>query len=149
MPNTATAVSDDLDSFMAQRHAHGASQSSDETSGDDDIDAFMQGRRAAGHTSSDNSLKMPPLFAPAIPRTPPSVAATKVGQPPVRLGLPDSGFDTTKIPRNVFTGGAQGPGMATEEEKARWRASLSDEDRQKLEEYEQRQATEGTPYHGD
>jgi hypothetical protein len=42
-------------------------------------------------------------FTAAIPTTTPSEQAAKVGQPPVRLGLPDSGFDTTKIPRNVFT----------------------------------------------
>src|SRR5258708_5806621 len=146
MPNTATAVSEYLDGFMAQRGAEGASQPRDEDWGDD-LDAFMKSRRAAGHASNDSNLKMPPLFAPAIPRTPPSVAAAKLGQPMAQLAPPT--VDTTQIPRNVFTGGAQGPGMATEEEKAKWRASLSDEDRQKLEEFEQRQAAEGTPYHSD
>src|SRR5258708_40212886 len=128
MPSTATAVSDDLDSFMAQRRAQGASQPTDEDSGDD-LDAFMQSRRAAGHASNDSNLKMPPLFAPAIPRTPPSVAAAKLGQPMAQLAPPTA--DTTQLLRNVFTGRAQGPGMATEEEKAKWRDGLSAEDRHK------------------
>ncbi len=126
---------------MAQRRAQGASQSPGEDSGDD-LDAFMQSRKASASSSSD--LKMPTLFAPSIPRTPPSSeAAAKLGQPMVQLAPPMA--DTTQIPRNVFTGGAQVPGMATEEEKARWRASLSDEERQQLEEFEQRQKAEGTP----
>jgi hypothetical protein len=76
--------------------------------------------------------------------------AAKVGRSTIPLGPPKNLFvDTTQIPRNVFTGDAQQPGMATEEEKARWRASLSDEKRQQLEEFEQRQALEGSPYYGD
>jgi hypothetical protein len=56
-------------------------------------------------------------FSAAIPRTAPSVAAAKVGRPMIQLQPPTA--DITQIPRNVFTGGAQGPGMLTEEEIAK------------------------------
>lgn len=122
---------------MAQRRAGRVSQSPE----DDDLDAFMQSRQAAASPSSDLQTTIP--LDPTGSLTPLTEAASKVGRPMIRLQPPAA--DLTQVPRNVFTGGAQEPGMATEEEKARWRASLSDEHRQQLEEFEARQAAEGSP----
>lgn len=57
-------------------------------------------------------------FTAAIPTTTPSEKAAKLGQPPVRLGLPDSGFDTTKIPRNVITNELAIPEQTPEQVRA-------------------------------
>jgi hypothetical protein len=74
-----------------------------------------------------------------------SERAARLGTGSLASSLTPPPADTTQIPRNVFTGGAQGAGMPTEEEKSRWRAGLSDEQRQQLDEFKERQAAEGTP----
>jgi len=102
--------------------------------------------------TGQDSLRTPALDELATGTSPetqtPSLTtrAAKMGRSTIPLTPPS--MDITQIPRNVFTNEAQQPGMPTEEEKARWRASLSDEGRQRLEEFEARQAAEGTPYHG-
>jgi len=56
--------------------------------------------------------KVTPFSGP--PATSPTQAAARVGRAMIRLQPP--AFDATQIERNVFTGGAREPGIATDEE---------------------------------
>lgn len=113
-------------------------------------------RKAAPATSEAENPIMSAITGTSAPVVPfdtvqnpagsPTERASKVGRTTVPLGPPKNLFvDTKQIPRNPFTNQLEpAPPMATEEEKARWRAGLSDEQRQQLADFEERQAAEGT-----
>ena len=103
----ATAVSDDLDQFVANYRAKGVPKSS----GDDELDQFVKSY------SEEKS-------APPDTRSPFGTLAersARLGEPMIPLAPPKNLFvDTTKIPRNPFTNELElAPPIATEEEKQR------------------------------
>ncbi len=110
---SAPADDDDLDAFTQNYYRTNGAPKAAKSDDDDDIDSFTQ----KFYASQQPKLKTPIPFASPVPRQSLSDSAAKLSQPLTTLTPPPT--DTSTTPINVFTGEAQAPGMATEEEKAR------------------------------